>query len=138
MHMQPYLYFNGHCDDALAFYGEAIGAKASVLTRYRDNPGIPVAAGSEDKVLHAEIKIGDAIILASDADSSGELDFRGFSLTLTAERSAEAEALFTALSDGGAIQVPISPTSFASRFGMVSDRFGVLWTVIAYEGQTPG
>jgi len=129
MQVQPYLFFNGQCEAAVNFYQRALGAQLKALTRYKDSPEATRRPGIDDKVLHADLRIGDTTVLASDGDAHGETDFRGFSLSLAAKRDADANRMFAALADGGRVQVPIGPTPFASRFGMVADRFGVLWTV---------
>jgi PhnB protein len=88
-----------------------------------------VPPGSEDKVMHARLRIGDAVVLASDGRCEGKPQFQGFALSLSAASDAEAESMFTSLSDGGMVQMPLTQTFFSSRFGMVADRFGVSWMV---------
>jgi len=129
MQVNPYLFFNGRCEEAVQFYQQALGAEVHTLTRYKDSPEAIRPPGTDDKVLHADLRIGETTVLASDGDSQGATDFRGFSLSLAAARDTDANRMFAALADGGRVQVPIGPTPFASRFGMVADRFGVLWTV---------
>ena len=119
MRVEPYVYFQGRCEEALEFYREAIGADATVLARF------------EDKVAHAVLRIGDTTVLASDGQGAGKPDFSGFSLSLTVSDDAEAERLFSALSDEGNVQVPMAPTPFASRLGLVADKFGVPWMVVS-------
>jgi PhnB protein len=132
MRVEPYLYFNGRCEEAVEFYRRAVGAEVVALTRYKDNPGAQAPAGAGDKVMHANLRIGDTTVLASDGQCQGATNFQGFSLSLTAAKDAEADRLFGALSEGGAVQVPLMSTPFASRFGMVADRFGILWTIAAH------
>jgi PhnB protein len=132
MRVEPYLYFNGRCEEAVEFYRRAVGAQVVALTRYKDNPGAQTPAGAEEKVMHANLRIGDTTVLASDGQCHGATNFQGFSLSLTATKDADADRLFGALSEGGAVQVPLMSTPFASRFGMVADRFGVLWTISAH------
>jgi PhnB protein len=119
MRVEPYVYFQGRCDEALEFYRGAIGAEASVFARF------------EDKVAHAVLSIGDTTVLASDGQGENQPDFSGFSLSLTVSDDGEAERLFAALSDGGTVQVPMAPTPFASRLGLVADKFGVPWMVVS-------
>ena len=139
MRVEPYLYFNGRCEEAVDFYRRAVGAEVLALVRFKDNPGTPAPAGAEDKVMHARLRFGETIVMASDGQGQGSPSFEGFSLTLTATSDAEAERLFAALTDGGQVQVPLMPTPFASRFGMGADRFGVLWTVATQAAeQKPG
>jgi PhnB protein len=119
MRVEPYVYFQGRCDEALEFYRDAIGAGATVFARF------------EDKVAHAVLSIGDSTVLASDGQGESQPDFSGFSLSLTVSDDGEAERLFAALSDGGTVQVPMAPTPFASRLGLVADKFGVPWMVVS-------
>ncbi|HYZ66700.1 MAG TPA: VOC family protein [Mycobacterium sp.] len=121
MRVEPYVYFQGRCKEALEFYGARIGAEATVLARF------------EHKIGHAVLRVGDTVLLASDGQGEGPAEFSGFSLSLTAADDAEAERLFAALSDGGTVQVPLAPTPFASRLGLVADRFGVPWLVVSQE-----
>jgi PhnB protein len=133
MLVQPYLFFDGKCEEAVEFYRRALGAEVEMLMRFRDSPepaqpGM-VPPGAEDKVMHAALRIGDTMVLGSDGRCLGQPDFRGFALSLTAADDAEADRLFAALADGGQVQMPLSKTFFSSRFGMVADRFGVSWMV---------
>ncbi len=134
MPIDPYLFFNGRCEEAINFYKSALGATDVNIMRYKDSPEPPppgmVPPGSENKVMHSSFKVGDATVMASDGDCSGKLDFKGISLSLTARNDADAERLFAALANGGKVQMPIGKTFFASRFGMVADKFGVPWMVI--------
>ena len=126
----PYLFFQGHCEEALEFYVGAIGAKVEALIRFGEMPGTDGPQAAAGKVLHAVLRIGDTVMLASDGQNTGAPSFAGFSLSLSAGDDAETERLFAALGDGGQVQVPLGPTPFSSRFGMVADRFGVLWTLV--------
>lgn len=119
MRVEPYVYFQGRCEEALEFYRDAVGADATVFARFGN------------QVAHAVLTIGDTVVLASDGQGEGPAQFSGFSLSLTGSDDAEAERLFAALSDGGAVQVPMAPTPFASRLGLVTDRFGVPWMVVS-------
>jgi PhnB protein len=134
MHVQPYLFFNGRCEEAAEFYRRALGAKVTMLMRWKDcpepqQPGM-VPPGSENKVMHMRLRIGDADILASDGQCVGQPSFQGFALSLTAANEAEAERFFRALSDGGQVRMPLAKTFFSPSFGMVADRFGVSWMVL--------
>jgi PhnB protein len=130
MQIQPYLFFDGRCDEAIAFYSSALGAEVTMLMRFKDAPEPDaMPPGSADKVMHANLRIGDTTVLASDGRCLGEPKFQGFALSLTASDAAEAERLFAALSDGGTVQMPLAETFFSPRFGMVADRFGVPWMV---------
>jgi PhnB protein len=133
MQVQPYLFFDGRCEEAVEFYRRALGAEVTMLVRFKDNPEphepgmIPPGAG--DKVMHLSFRIGDTRVLASDGRCEGRPSFQGFSLSLTVSENAEAERLFAALTDGGQVQMPLTKTFFSSRFGMVADRFGVSWMI---------
>lgn len=134
MQVQPYLFFDGRCEEAMTFYGAALGAEVTALMRFKDGPqpqepGM-VPPGCEDKVMHASLRIGDTTVMASDGHCQGKPSFQGFSLSLTAADDAAADRLFAALADGGQVQMPMTKTFFASRFGMVVDRFGVSWMVL--------
>lgn len=129
MHVDPYLYFNGHCEEAISFYRSSIGAELIALTRFGQFPDVPAPATAQDKIMHASIRVGETTILASDGQCQGSTNFQGFSLSLAVVSNGQAEQLFTALAAGGQIQVPLAATPFASRFGIVADRFGVVWIV---------
>jgi PhnB protein len=133
MQLQPYLHFNGRCEEAIEFYKTALGAKVTMLMRFKDCPE-PHAPGMgpaiENKVMHANLAIGNATLLVSDGRCQGQTNFDGFSLSLSVPTDAEAERLFAALSNGGKVSMPLAKTFFSSRFGMVNDRFGVSWMVI--------
>jgi len=133
MAIQPYLFFEGRCEEAIEFYRRALGAKVEMMMRYKDGPEPPppgmLPPGSESKVMHASFQIGDATILASDGHCSGKPQFEGFSLSLTVADEAQAERYFDALADGGEVRAPLTKTFFSPRFGMVADRFGVGWMI---------
>lgn len=137
MQVQPYLFFNGRCEEAIEFYREAFGAEVTMLMRYKDSPEPPppgmVPPGSESKVMHASFRVGDTEVMASDGNCTGQTDFKGFSLSITAPDEAGAGQLFAALAKGGQVQMPLAKTFFSPCFGMVADRFGVGWMVIVPE-----
>ena len=134
MPVEPYLFFNGRCDEAIDFYRRALGASDVQIMRYKDSPEpMPpgmIPAGCENKVMHSSFKVGDTTVMASDGQCTGKLNFEGFSLSVTAKNDADADRLFMGLADGGKVQMPLGKTFFASKFGMVADRFGVPWMVI--------
>lgn len=134
MQVQPYLFFEGRCEEALAFYGKAIGAKIVDLMRFKESPEPPppdmCPPGSDDKVMHASFTIGETTVMASDGRASGKPNFQGFALSLLAADEAEAKRLFSAVGEGGQVQMPLGKTFFSPAFGMVTDRFGVLWMVL--------
>lgn len=134
MQVQPYLFFDGRCEEALDFYSNTLGAEITALIRFKDNPEPPppgmVPPDAEDKIMHANFRIGETTVMASDGNCGGKPNFQGFSLSLTAMNPAEAEQLFTALAEGGQVEMPLTKTFFSPSFGMVADRFGVSWMVI--------
>ena len=134
MHIQPYLFFDGRCEEAVDFYRKVLGAEVSMLMRFKDSPEPPapgmVPPGAENKVMHASFRIGDTTVMASDGRCLGKPTFQGFSLSLAVADDATAERVFAALRDGGQVQMPLAKTFFSSRFGMVADRFGVSWMII--------
>jgi PhnB protein len=130
MQVQPYLFFDGRCEEAIAFYQRALGAEVTMLMRFKESPDQSmVMPGTGDKVMHAALRIGEATVLASDGRCTGKPNFSGFGLSLTVADDAAADRLFAALGDGGQVQMPLAKTFFSSRFGMVADRFGVGWMV---------
>jgi PhnB protein len=135
MQVQPYLFFDGRCEEAVDFYRAKLGAEVQMLMRFKDSPqphqpGM-IPPGAENKVMHTSLRIGDTTVMASDGRCQGQPNFQGFALSLTAPNDAEADRWFAALGDGGQVQMPMSKTFFASRFGMVADRFGVSWMILA-------
>jgi PhnB protein len=129
--VQPYLFFDGRCEEAIEFYRTALGAEVMMLTRYQDSPEPnSCAPGTENKVMHASLQIGDTTLMASDGRCQGKPAFEGFSLSLTVPDETEAERLFATLADGGQVQMPLTKTFFSPRFGMVADRFGVSWMIL--------
>ena len=122
----PYLFFAGTCAEALPFYRAAVGAEIRSLVRFGDMPGAP--SDAKDKVMHAELGIGNSTLFASDGQA-GEPSGGGYAISLQASDDAESQRLFAALSADGKITVPLMTTPFASRFGMTTDKYGVPWIV---------
>lgn len=133
MQTQVYLFFDGRCDEALAFYKKNLGAEVEMLMRFKDAPqqnGEMCTPGNENKVMHSCFKLGDWRVMASDGYAKGQPEFKGFSLSLSVDSEAEADRVFGALSDGGKVEMPLTQTFFAPKFGMVQDKFGVGWMVL--------
>jgi PhnB protein len=131
MQLQPYLYFEGRCEEALEFYRATVGAEVLMKMRFNESPDQSmVTSENADKVMHAAVRIGGTTIMASDGQCSGQTGFGGFALSLSAKNDKEAESRFNALADGGTVTMPMAKTFFASRFGMLTDRFGVRWMVM--------
>lgn len=134
MQIQPYLFFDGRCEEAIEFYRRALGAEVERLMRFKDSPephnpkmGPPPPP---DKVMHASFRVGDTTVMVSDGHCLGKPDFQGFSLTLVVPDGAQADRFFNALSDGGKVQMPLAKTFYSERFGMLADRFGVMWMIL--------
>ena len=132
--VQPYLFFDGRCEEAIEFYKVTLGAKVEGLMRFKDSPD-PVPPGmcgpnSDDKVMHSAFRIGDSLVMASDGMAGGKPEFKGFSLSVNVADAAEADRMFAALGTGGSVTMPLGKTFFSPRFGMVTDKFGVGWMVI--------
>jgi PhnB protein len=135
MLVQPYLFFDGSCEEALEFYRRSLGAEVQMLMRYSESPEPPppgmVPPGSERKVMHASFRIGESVVMASDDCSGRTRAFAGFSLSITVPDAAEAKRCFDALADGGKVQMPLGKTFWAPCFGMLTDRYGVGWMLNA-------
>ena len=136
MRVEPYLNFDGRCEEAIEFYKSAVGAKVQMLMRFKDSPEQPkegcggTAPGAENKVMHASVTIGTSNIGCTDGQAQGKEKFAGISLSLAAANDAEAQKVFAALGVGGNVIMPLTKTFFSSNFGMVQDRFGVHWMVL--------
>ncbi len=135
MAIQPYLFFNGRTVEALEFYRQHLGAEIGMVMRFKDSPGgtPPGYDQSLDAVMHAEMRIGGSLVMASDGmQADGKPSFHGFSLTYEAKDEADAKRRYDALaSNGGQVQMPLGETFFAKSFGAVADKFGLSWMVIA-------
>jgi PhnB protein len=137
LHWSLTLFFDGRCDEALEFYRQALGAEVEMLMRFKDSPepaGCPSNSG--EKVMHASVRIGETTLMASDGRCEGKPSFQGFALSLSVPTEAEADLRFAALAKGGQVQMPLTKTFFSPRFGMVADRFGVMWMVIVAAAET--
>ena len=131
MRVQPYLSFEGRCEEALEFYRRAVGAEVTKLIRFSESPDpASVPPGTADKVMHSSFRIGESELGATDGECTGSGSFAGISLTLAGKDDADTARLFDALADGGKIEMPLTPTFFSSSFGMLSDRFGVRWMLM--------
>jgi PhnB protein len=133
--VQPYLFFDGRCEEAIEFYKKTLGAEVVMLMRFKDSPDPTMSCPDIDKnkVMHARLRIGDNVMLASDGRCTGKPSFQGFALSITVPTEAEAERTFAALGEGGQVQMPLAKTFFSPRFGMVADRFGVGWMVVVMQ-----
>jgi PhnB protein len=131
MKVQPYLFFEGRAEEAIEFYRRAIDAKPGMMMRYKDSPEAPppgmVPPGSDNKIMHAEMQVGDTLVMVSDGMVSGKPSFKGFSLAIDAPDVATLDKQFAALSEGGKVEMPLGKTFWSPRFGMLTDKFGVGW-----------
>jgi PhnB protein len=131
--IQPYLFFNGSCEQAVEFYRKALGAEVEMMMRFKESPEPPqpgmVPPGFENKIMHTSFRIGQTTVMASDGCSTDKPNFDGFSLAISVPNEAEADRVFKALADGGQVKMPLAKTFWSPRFGMVADRFGIGWMV---------
>ncbi len=131
--VQPYLFFNGVCEQAIEFYRKALGAEVEILMRYDESPephppGM-VPPGSEKKIMHVSFRVGETTVMASDGCGANSPRFNGFALSFSVPTEPEADRAFSALAEGGQVQMPMARTFWSPRFGMVQDRFGVGWMI---------
>lgn len=132
MQIQPYLFFDGRCEEAIEFYKQALGAEVQMMMRFKDSPeGAMNPPGNENKIMHANIRIGETIVLCSDGRCEGKATFQGFALSLTVKTEAEGKKFFAAITAGGQVQMPLTKTFFSPSFGMAADKFGVTWMIYA-------
>lgn len=129
MHVNPYIYFPGNCAEALAFYEKTLGAQVFAVHKFRDSPMAEKMPEWADKVMHVAFKVGDSVMMASDAPPDHYSKPAGFSINIPTTSVTEAERLFTGLSEGGEVIMPLQKTFWAARFGMFKDKFGVPWMV---------
>ncbi len=134
--VQPYLFFAGRCDEALALYRDALSIEVDMLMRFKDSPEpMPpgmLQPGFENRVMHAAFRVGGSTIMASDG-CDDKAKFSGFSLAVSVKDEAEAKRVFAALSAGGSVQMPLGKTFWSPCYGMLTDRFGVGWMVMVPE-----
>jgi PhnB protein len=130
MHLNPYLLFNGDCNEALKFYEEKLGGKIEAKMTFAGSPAaeqMPPEWG--DKVLHAAIVLGDTTVFASDAPPGHYEQPKGISVSISLNDKAKGEQIFNALAENGTTTMPFQQTFWASGFGMCVDRFGIPWMV---------
>jgi PhnB protein len=133
MQVEPYLFFDGRCEEAIEFYKKTVSASVQMLMRFKENPDPQPGSmppGAEEKIMHASIKVGDSSIMCSDGHCGGQADFKGFRLAIAAEDVPAAERMFAGLAEGGQVQMPLMQTFFSPKFGMLTDKFGVGWMIM--------
>ena len=135
MQVQSYLFFDGRCEEAIEFYKKTLGAKVEMMMRFKESPDSnhKITPGTENKIMHSSLRIGDTVVMASDGMGHGNPEFKGFSLSLNPKNAAEADRLFAALSDGGQVRQPLVKTFFSPSFGMLADKFGVGWMIMVED-----
>lgn len=133
MQIDPYLFFEGRCEEAIDFYRQALDAEVEMMMRYEESPAAPpegmIPPGSEKKIMHASLRIGGALVMASDGGCAGKPSFGGFSISLTVPDAGTADRYFDALAAGGKVDMPMGETFWSPRFGMLTDKFGVGWMI---------
>jgi PhnB protein len=130
MQLNPYLNFDGCCEAAFKFYEKVFDGKIEAMMPHAGSPMEQhVPAEWRDKIMHARLVLGDKVLMGSDAPPSCYEKMNGFSVTIGTQDPAEAERIFHALADNGTVRMPIQQTFWATRFGMVVDKFGTPWMI---------
>jgi PhnB protein len=130
MQLNPYLNFNGQCEQAFKFYAEVLGGKIEMMMTHAESPiADQVPADWRKKIIHARMTIGDQVLMGSDAPPDRYQKPQGFSVSLGPDKPADAERMFKALSSGGTVQMPLQKTFWSAAFGVLVDRFGIPWMV---------
>lgn len=130
MQLNPYLTFNGQCEEAFKFYEKCLGGKIVAMVPHTGTPAAEhVPAEWRNKILHARLSVGDQVLMGSDAPPERYEPSKGFSVTLGVNDPAEAERVFKALAEKGTVQMPLDQTFWALRFGILVDRFGIPWMI---------
>jgi PhnB protein len=131
--VQPYLFFNGRCEEAVEFYKKALGAEVIMMMRYKESPEAPppgmVPPGFENKIMHTSLRVGQSVVMASDGCATEKVNFEGFSLSVAVSSPEEVDRIFNALAEGGQVTMPAGKTFWSPRFGMVTDKFGIGWMI---------
>ena len=126
----PYLGFDGQCEEAFKFYEKALGGKIVMMMRLADAPPeVPRTPETERRVMHARLKVGDRYLMGGDAPQQMFSKPQGFCVSIQVDEAADAERVFAALAEGGKINMPLAPTFWSERFGMLIDKFGIPWMV---------
>ena len=132
MQWNPYLGFNGNCQEAFKYYERVLGGKIIMMMTHADMPAEAqgqTPPGWKNKIMHARLVVGDQVLMGSDAPPDNFENTQGMSVALQIDDPNEAERIFAALADNGTVRMPIQPTFWATRFGMLTDRFGIPWMV---------
>ncbi len=130
MNTNLHLGFTGNCDTAFAFYETVFGSKRLLTMKYKDAPpGVPCPEGAGDLVMHTSLPVGSITLMGADAPPGHGKPFGGFQVSVDDTDQAEVKRLFTTLSEGGSVMMPLAPTFWSPLFGMCTDKFGVSWMV---------
>lgn len=130
MELTSYLNFNGQCEAAFKFYEKALGGKIEAMIPHEGTPAADhVPADWRKKILHARLVVGDQALMASDVPPDHYKKPQGFSVSIDVKTPAQAERVFRALEEGGAVTMQLQQTFWAARFGMIVDRFGTPWMI---------
>ena len=130
MRVNPYLLFNGRCQEAFTFYAECLGGKIEAMLPHAGTPAEGhVPPEWREKIMHARLRLGEDVLMGSDAPPGHFEQPKGFSVTIQLGDPAEADRIFQRLSEGARVTMPIQQTFWATRFGMLVDRFGTPWMV---------
>lgn len=130
MQISPYLSFDGTCAGAFRFYEGCLGGKITMMMTYADSPMADSAAPeARDRIMHVRLTKDDTILVGSDSPIGRHQAMQGAYVSLMLSDADEAERIFAALSEGGAVHMPIAQTFWARRFGIAADRFGTAWMI---------
>ncbi len=130
MHLNPYLFFDGSCEEAFKFYEKTLGGKMKAMMTFEGTPAAEhVPAEWRKKIMHAALDIGDQVLMGSDARGEHYHKPQGISVSLSVGKVADAERIFAAFAEGGKVLMALQQTFWAARFGMVADRFGIPWMI---------
>ena len=141
MHIEPYLQFDGRAEEAAEFYQQALGATVEMMLRFSQTPDQPppgmLPPNSENKVMHMALRIGNTTLLGSDGACRGKPSFGGVDLALQVASPEEARRMFDGLAQGGTVRMALGRTFFSDAYGIVTDRFGVGWMIVAPGAMVP-
>jgi PhnB protein len=128
MKLDTYVNYRGVCEEAFHYYEQHLGGRITQMTHHREMPNPNLPADWKDKVVHARIEIGGAVLMGADIPNAEPM--RSAYLSLTVDSEAEAERVYRVLTDGGEIFMKLEKTPFANRFAMLRDRFGTSWMLL--------
>ena len=135
MKLNPYLSFDGRCETAFKHYEQCLGGKIEMMLTYGDSPAESQTPENwRKKIMHARLIFGDNVLMGSDAPPDRFQGVKGIYVALNVDTAADAERIFKALAENGAVQMPLEKTFFAIRFGMLIDQFGIPWMINCEQG----